>query len=106
MIRGTTPTFKLLINDQSVDLTSASYVYATFKQLGGETITKTGADLTVTAQEVDVYLDQAETLKFAKGVIDVQLNWVYSNDARACTSIVRIGVGENLLPRVLPPQGA
>ena len=43
MIRGTTPTFKLMLNDETVDLTQAVNVYATFKQKNNET-TKTGAD--------------------------------------------------------------
>lgn len=41
MIRGTTPTFKLLLNDEEVDLTAAANIYATFKQ-GSVLITKTG----------------------------------------------------------------
>ena len=100
MIRGTTPTFKLTIADQSVDLTDATNVYATFQQRNS-TLTKTGASLTVTEHEVDVYLTQAETLAFSSGGLEIQLNWTYSGGERACTNIVRINIGDNLVPEVL-----
>lgn len=96
MIRGTTPTFKLLLNDEEVDLTAAANIYATFKQ-GTVLITKTGEDLTVTEHEVDVYLNQEESLKFKEGdVLEVQLNWTYSDGKRACSNIIRVNVGRNL----------
>lgn len=100
MIRGTTPTFKLSLDDETVDLTAATTVYVTFEQRGN-TLTKTGADLTVTETEVDVYLTQAETLSFYRGPLEIQLNWVYSGGERACSNIIRISIGDNLLPEVL-----
>ena len=100
MIRGTTPTFKLTLNDQTVDLTSAQNVYATFVQRD-VTLTKKGADLTVAEKEVDVYLSQAETLMFGSGFLEIQLNWTYQDGERACSNIVRISIGDNLLPEVL-----
>lgn len=100
MIRGTTPTFKLLLNDEEVDLTQALNVYATFKQ-GTVLITKTGEDLTVTEHEVDVYLNQEESLKFKEGdKLEVQLNWTYNDGKRACSNIIKIDVGRNLLGSV------
>lgn len=108
MIRGTTPTFKLLINDETLNLTQASEVYATFGQ-GKNLITKQGEDLTITCtesegvmnNEVDVYLNQSETLSFKAGTILCQLNWTYEDGKRACTNIIRINVGENLVGDVL-----
>lgn len=100
MIRGTTPTFKLLLNDEEVDLTAAANIYATFKQ-GTVLITKTGEDLTVTEHEVDVYLNQEESLKFKEGdKLEVQLNWTYNDGKRACSNIIKIDVGRNLLGSV------
>lgn len=99
--RGTTPTFKLYLQSETVDLTQADNVYATFQQ-GNVVITKTGADLDVDETEVDVYLDQSETLRFYKGFIDVQLNWTYADGSRACSNIIKVDIGENLVPRVLP----
>lgn len=100
MIRGTTPTFTLTISDNNVDLTQALNVYATFKQMGVE-LTKTGEDLDISAREVDVYLSQAETLKFSSGTLQIQLNWTYSGGQRACSTIVSITVENNLIGSVL-----
>lgn len=108
MIRGTTPTFKLLINDETLDLTQASGVYASFEQ-GTTEILKTGNDLTISCthgdtgnvNEVDVFLSQSETLSFKVGEILCQLNWTYANGERACTNIIRIKVGNNLIESVI-----
>lgn len=104
MIKGTTPTFILTIDDANVDLTEAT-VYVTFKQDGdgcrGLSLTKTGDDITVSANEVDVYLTQAETLKFQKGQLYIQLNWVYADGSRACSDIKAIKVDKNLIEAVL-----
>lgn len=99
MVRGTTPTFSLKI-DNSVDLTEAYNVYATFKQTN-HTLTKTGESLDVTAHQVDVYLSQEETLKFIGGSMDIQLNWTYADGSRACSNIVSVNVGANLIGSVL-----
>lgn len=101
MIRkGTTPTFKLILNDDSVDLTQARNVYATFKQNTKE-ITKTGEDIAISEREVDVYLSQEETLAFTYGKIEIQLNWTYGNNERACSEIVAVNIANNLIERVL-----
>ena len=100
IIRGTTPTFTLRINDPSVDFTEAENVYASFSQ-GKVSITKTGEDLDIYAQKIDVYLSQEETLKFSTGEIRIQLNWTYNNAARAATRIASVVVGENLIGKVL-----
>lgn len=99
MIRGTTPTFQLLI-DESVDLTQTDHVYATFKQ-DCFMLTKTGEDIEVSEHQVDVYFSQEESLKFRKGAMDVQLNWTFQNGKRACTNIVSVKIGENLINGVL-----
>ena len=101
MIRkGTTPTFKLILDDESVDLTQARNVYATFKQNQNE-ITKTGEDIAISEREVDVYLNQTETLSFTYGKIEIQLNWTYGNNERACSNIVTVNIANNLIERVL-----
>ena len=56
MVRGTTPTFKLYLDDEYVDLTQAVNVYVSFKQKD-TLITKTGEDIEVREDEVDVYLN-------------------------------------------------
>lgn len=100
MIRGTTPTFKLQITDDQVNLLEARNVYATFKQRD-KAITKSDEDIEVSAHEVDVFLSQEETLKFKPGTIAVQLNWTYVDGVRACSNIIYVDIGENLKPEVL-----
>lgn len=100
MIRGTTPTFQLKLISDSVDLTLAENVYATFKQ-GSKVITKTGEDIDVSPTQVDVYMSQEETLGFRYGDIRIQLNWTYEDGSRACSKIVTILANRNLLERVL-----
>lgn len=100
MVRGTTPTFKLYLNDEYVDLTQAVNVYVSFKQKD-TLITKTGEDIEVQENEVDVYLSQQETLQFIKGSVEIQLNWTYLDGRRACSNIITIEVDKNLIGDVL-----
>lgn len=100
MVRGTTPTFQLQITDETVDLTQATNVYATFKQYDKE-IQKTGSAITVSAHQVDVYFTQEESLKFSEGIISVQLNWTYDDGSRACSDIINVAVERNLIGSVL-----
>lgn len=101
MVKGTTPTFKLILSDESVDLTQANKVYVAFRQ-GNCLLRKQDDDITVSANEVDVYLSQTETLSFKPGTnIEVQLNWTYADGRRACSNIIRIPVTDNLIGSVL-----
>lgn len=100
MVRGTTPTFRLYLNDEYVDLTQAVNVYVSFEQKD-VLITKTGEDLEILTDEVDVYLSQSETLKFIKGNVEIQLNWTYLDGRRACSNIITIEVDRNLIGDVL-----
>lgn len=99
-IRGTTPTFRLMLDTTEVDLTEARNVYATFTQ-DKTVITKTGQDIDILPQEVDVYLTQRETLKFQQGKLEIQLNWTYLGGKRASSDIIYILVGRNLIGRVI-----
>ena len=99
MVRGTTPTFKLILNDDTVDLTTATKVYVTFSQ-NGIKLTKS-EDLEILEKEVDVYLSQEETLAFVLSSVEIQINWIYGDGKRACTNIVRVPVGRNLINEVL-----
>ena len=104
MIRGTTPTFTLTISDETVDLTQATHVYATFKQGNNNAVTKMDEQLVIYPNAVEVYLDQEDTLKFKEGVVQVQMNWVYANNSRASTDAATIKIGANLIPKVLPEE--
>lgn len=100
MIRGTTPTFKLRLKDTSIDLTKADNIYVSFSQKSVR-LMKSGEDLEVNENEVDVYLTQEESLKFVDGEVEIQINWTYDDGSRACTNIVTINVSKNLIGRVL-----
>lgn len=99
MVQGTTPTFILTLPD-TVDLTGVKNLYFTLEQ-GNVKLTKKGEDLSVEGQEVSVYLGQEETLMFTPGRANLQLNWTYDGGTRACSNIVTVPVGHNLLKEVV-----
>lgn len=99
-IQGTTPTFTLVLESETIDLTACENVYATFKQ-GGTIITKTGDEIDVSAQSVGVYLSQADTLSFSNGVVFVQLNWTYADGSRGASKKASVDWDSNLLKEVL-----
>ena len=99
MVQATTPTFILTLPND-IDLDQAAHVYFTLRQ-NGSVIEKSDSDLTINANEVDVYLSQTETLKLSIGAARLQLNWTYANGSRACSTIATVTVDENLLKAVV-----
>ena len=99
MIQGTTPTFILTLPD-TVDLTTVHNMYFSLEQ-GTTKLRKTGDELLINGQEISVYLTQAETLKFSTGRANLQLNWTYPDGSRACSNIVSVNVGLNLIKEVV-----
>ena len=99
MVQATTPTFVLTL-PQDIDLGEAAHVYFTLRQ-NGSVIEKSDTDLTIDANEVEVYLPQEETLKLSIGAARLQLNWTYANGSRACSTIATVTVDENLLKAVV-----
>ena len=95
--RGTTPIFTLTFTD--VDLTAAAHVYVTFKQ-GGRILTKSDADLTVTATSIEVPLSQEETLMFATGDVLIQANWTAAG-VRTASEITKYEFTKQLLAKVV-----
>lgn len=100
MIRGTTPTFILTLDDDNIDLTLAQNVYVTFAQTG-KTLTKTGEDLEIQPKQINVYLSQEETLAFIFSSMEIQVNWTFADGRRASTDIKKIQLDRNLLNEVL-----
>ena len=72
MRRGTTPTNTFLTD---VDLTGAT-VFVTYEQNGAVVIEKTGSDLTIATDSVQVLLTQADTLAFKPGAVKIQIRYV------------------------------
>ena len=99
MVQYTTPTFILTLPN-TVDLSEAESIYFSIAQ-GKLEIVKTGESLVLDGQNVSIYMTQEETGKFASGKASVQLNWVYPNGSRACSNIVAVDVGNNLLKEVV-----
>lgn len=107
MINYTTPTITLAVG--GVDISTGFYVYATLEQ-GSKKITKTGADLTLTADIVGELtktivtftLTQEESAFFNYGRgVAVQVNYVDENGIRAATDVKTIPVMRNLLNEVI-----
>lgn len=98
MVQATTPTFMLTL-PEGLDLSEATNIYFTLQQ-GNVDVRKD--NLTVTGQTISVYLTQAETLPFKAGIAKLQLNWIFADGSRACSNIVSIHVGDNLIDEVLP----
>lgn len=103
MYKYTTPTFTLTLPAET-DLGLASDVYVTFAKDGKEIATKSGSDLVVNTNVVQVYFSQEETKTFPLGVIGVQLNWTYQDGGktkRACSTIAKVNVNANLYKAVI-----
>ncbi len=98
MVRATTPTFVLTFT--GIDLTEATEHLVTIKQ-GTTELTKSGDALSVTATTISVFLSQAETLMFNAGKAEIQANWVYLDNTRACSNIASVAVDRNLLDEVV-----
>ena len=95
--RGATPTFTLTFRE-GIDLTQAASVYVTFSS-GKSVITKTGEDLTLTENTIGVFLSQKDTLSFPIGEVEVQANWITSNNKRVVSEISKVKIDKQLLDR-------
>ena len=104
MIRGTTPTFVLNLETDTIDLTEANNVYISLETDSVEMLKQNGDEgVEIQPHQISVYLTQAETLQFAeKSKIEIQVNWTYANGSRGCTDIAKVSVGRNLVYKVLP----
>lgn len=103
--KGVTPTFTFT-SPTGLDLTQAEKVWVTFSTPDErEIITKTDDDVTVeytqNKSRVQVFLEQAETLKMPTGKVKVQINWTYSNHARGASNKMDIMAETNLKDEVL-----
>ena len=97
MVQATTPTIIMNLPN-TVDLTQAQTIVFTMTQ-GSTVIKKVITD--ASEQQVSVYLTQDDTLGLSNGIAQIQLNWTYSDNSRACTNIVNINVTPNLLKAVI-----
>lgn len=70
MRQGTTPT--IVINVNNIDLSELKSVYITFEQ-DGYLLRKDMSQIEIEDDEIRITLTQEETLKFKKGIVNVQL---------------------------------
>lgn len=96
---GTTPTITLTHHVSGLDWTSVQNMYMTFRS-GSKKVTKTGADLVVTADSVGAFLKQEETLLFGSTVY-IQANWTYPGGLRGSTKVVSYTMDDQLEKEVL-----
>ncbi len=103
--RGTTPTYRLILQDTTIDLAEANDVYVTFADgKYNKIIEKTGSDLYIDGNVVEIFLTQEETLKLPAGELLVQINWTYQEGTttkRAASQIVRTTSARNLKNEVI-----
>ena len=104
LYKGITPTFTLILADETLDLADATNVYVTFADREGKTIlTKETADLIIEDNTVQVYLNQQETLAFPQKVA-IQVNWTYNEGGsvkRDCSDIAITYFRNNLINEVI-----
>lgn len=99
MYKGTTPTYTFTFDD--FDPTTVEEVILTIaKQNGTVLLEKTSEDLEITSDSISVYLSQEETLYFP-GVIQMQINFLFSDDTRCATDIVTKTWEKNLHDEVM-----
>ena len=104
MVRLTTPDFSLTLRDDTIDLNEAANVYVTFQQ-GSYSVTKTGSELDVHGNVIDIWFSQEDMLNFVPGGVNIQINWTYHEKdgkiLRVSTGIKRIQITRNLLNKVV-----
>ena len=104
MYKGTTPTFTLTLPD-GINLEDAANVYVTFTPNGTTgKLRKTGEDLEISRNVIQVFLSQAETLAFTDQAFKLQVNWTYQEGdvvKRAASEDVVLRIRDNLEAVVL-----
>lgn len=104
MYKGVTPTYTFYA-PEGLDMTQATKVWVTFATPDErEILTKEGNDLTIEQDNVQVFLEQAETLRMPTGEVTIQLNWLYRENGRtkrATSNKFKIRADTNLKNEVL-----
>lgn len=84
MRQGTTPT--IVINVNNIDLSELKSVYITFEQ-DGFLLRKDMSQIEIEDDEIRITLTQEETLKFKKGIVNVQLRAITQDGLAIASSI-------------------
>ena len=89
MKRGTTPINKF---KTSIDLTGAT-VFVTYAQGNKVVLEKTGDDLTISSESVEVLLAQKDTLAFSAERVKMQIRYVFPDGTAGASNIMSAEVG-------------
>ena len=110
MVRGTTPTYILKLRSKCdpetiIDLSTAEDVYVTISNKQYQILlTKSGDDLVISENTIQIFLTQEETLSIPRGDCYIQVNWTYrdgNKNKRAASVIKEIASKRNLINEVL-----
>ena len=99
MRRGSTPTNTFEVD---LDLTAAT-IFVSYEQNGSIIIEKTGTDLTVTDESIELTLTQEETLRFRPGEVLIQIRYVFPNGTADASNIIRTTAERILKDGVIEP---
>ena len=99
MRRGSTPTNTFLVD---FDLTAAT-IFVSYEQGGKVVVEKTGEDLTVTAESIELTLTQEETLRFKSGEVLIQIRYVMPNGTADASNIIRTTAERIIKDGVIAP---
>lgn len=99
MIRGTTPTVVLKLNNTDINLTELKNIYITIRQGEDTILTKKSGEVGLLVEDntIELYLSQKETLNLRPGVAQIQLRGITHGDEAFATNIVEVKVKDILL---------
>jgi hypothetical protein len=94
-----TPTIKFEL-PEDVDTSLFQNIYFALRQRS-VLIIRTGENIEVDGQNINVFLPQTETVKIRSGRASISLDWTYPNGLRGGTETEEIECEDNLIGRVL-----
>ena len=110
LVLGGTYYLEVELDDPSIDLSTAPFIYVTMKQgIVQKTFTGDQIDLR-SGNELVVFLSQADALAFKPGAVQLQVNWLVNEIRRGSTDgylrrssdIASFVFDKQLLRRTLP----
>ena len=98
IVRGTTPT--LVFTFPAGTLLGVQDIVLSISQVTRRQ-TKSGLREAIDGNTLTVTLTQQDTLFFAEGVAEMQLNWIYTNGHRAASVVITCTYSRNLHAEVM-----
>lgn len=101
MIRGTTPTIRLTLNN--IDLASLKSIYITIRQMSYILTKKSGeSGVGIEGNTISLYLTQEESLSFKAGYpAEIQVRGLTNSGNAFATAVSKVDVKEVLLEGVI-----